>query len=232
MTHDQTDPHILKLLEAILPHVAFDGWSETAFRAAVEDTGMDMPAARAMFPRGAVDLAVLFHREGDRAMVAALESSDLTDMRFRDKVAHAVRLRLLAVSDKEAVRRGSALFALPHMSPEGAKLIWGTADTIWSALGDTSDDLNWYTKRATLAAVYGSVVLFWLGDDSWDGQATDDFIDRRIDNVMQFEKLKANVRSNPLFKPLTEAMGALNARVKAPPARPKPDVPGSWTTPR
>jgi ubiquinone biosynthesis protein COQ9 len=49
---------------------------------------------------------------------------------------------------------------------DGAKAIWGTADRIWTALGDTSDDLNWYTKRATLSAVYGSTVLYWLGDDS------------------------------------------------------------------
>ena len=97
-------------------------------------------------------------------------------MRFRDKVAHAVRLRLDAVTDKEAVRRGSALFALPHMAPIGSKLIWGTADAIWTALGDTSDDVNYYTKRATLSAVYGAVVLFWLGDDTDEGQATTDFI--------------------------------------------------------
>ena len=68
------------------------------------------------------------------------------------------------------VRRGTTLFALPHHAAEGAKLIWGTADAIWTALGDTSDDVNWYTKRATLSAVYGSVVLFWLGEtEAGDG---------------------------------------------------------------
>jgi ubiquinone biosynthesis protein COQ9 len=227
----QTDPQLLKVLEAILPHVAFDGWSETAFCAAVDDLGMDRASARAMFPRGAIDLAVLFHQEGDRAMVAALEKADLSEMRFRDMVAHAIRVRLLAVSDKEAVRRGAALFALPHMAPEGSKLIWGTADAIWTALGDTSRDINWYSKRATLSAVYGSVVLFWLGDDSWDGQATDDFIDRRIDNVMQFEKFKASVNNNPLLKPLTSALGQLTSRIKAP-AAPQDDLPGSWVSPK
>lgn len=231
MPTTQTDPQLLEVLEAILPHVAFDGWSETAFRAAIDDLGMDRAAARAMLPRGAVDLAVLFHQEGDRAMVAALAKADLSEMRFRDKVAHAIRLRLLAVSDKEAVRRGSALFALPHMAPEGSKLIWGTADVIWTALGDTSRDINWYTKRATLSAVYGSVVLYWLGDDSWDGQATDDFIDRRIDNVMQFEKLKAGVNNNPLLKPLTGALGRLTSLIKAP-AAPRDDLPGSWVSPK
>lgn len=227
----QTDPRQLELLDAILPHVAFDGWTDDAFRAAVEDSDLTPEEARAACPRGAVDLAILFHTEGDRAMVTALEAADLGDMRFRDRVAHAIRLRLKAVDDKEAVRRGSVLFALPHMAPEGSKLIWGTADAIWTALGDQSDDVNWYTKRATLSAVYASVVLYWLGDDSLDDQATSTFIDRRIDNVMQFEKFKASVNANPFTKPFASVLGQLTSRITAPGAPPT-DLPGSWRTPR
>jgi ubiquinone biosynthesis protein COQ9 len=225
------DPRALALLDAILPHVAFDGWSDGAFVAAADECGLPIAQARSVCPRGAIDLAILFHTQGDAAMVGALSSSDLSDMRFRDKVAHAVQLRLDAVTDKEAVRRGSALFGLPHMVPDGSKLIWGTADAIWTALGDTSDDINWYTKRATLSAVYGSVVLYWLGDDTDDGQATGDFIDRRIENVMQFESFKAAVNKNPLLKPFVGALAQLTSRVKAPSAPPG-DLPGSWRTPQ
>ena len=221
----------IMLLEAILPHVAFDGWNDTAFRAACDDLEISVAEANGICPRGATDLAILFHKQGDVAMVNALAADDLSDLRFRDKVAHAIRLRLEAVDDKEAVRRGTVLFALPHMAPEGSKLIWGTADAIWTVLGDTSEDVNWYTKRATLSAVYGSVVLFWLGDDSIDGQATIDFIDRRIENVMQFETFKAAVNKNPLTKPFAAAFAQLTARVKAPADVPN-DLPGSWKTPQ
>jgi ubiquinone biosynthesis protein COQ9 len=227
-----TNANVVKeMLDAILPHVAFDGWSSEAFDAAVSDAGIEPAAAKLACPRGAVDLAIAFHVAGDGAMAAALADADLSDMRFRDKVAHAIRLRLNAVDDKEAVRRGSTLFTLPHMAPEGAKLIWGTADAIWTALGDTSDDINWYTKRATLSAVYGSVVLYWLGDDSTDGQATDAFIDRRIDNVMQFEKVKAGVNSNPLLKPITGPLGRMLSAVKPPSQTPRDDLPGRWVDP-
>jgi ubiquinone biosynthesis protein COQ9 len=219
------------LLDAILPHVAFDGWSEDGFRAAAGDVDLAVEDAHVLCPRGAVDLAILFHRSGDATMVDALKSADLAGMRFRDKVAHAIGLRLAAVYDKEAVRRGSVLFALPHMAAEGSKLIWGTADAIWTELGDTSEDVNWYTKRATLSAVYASVVLYWLGDDSVDGQATTAFIDRRIDNVMQFETFKSAVSNNPLTKPFVNALGALTGRIKAP-GSPPSDLPGSWMPPR
>lgn len=209
------------LLDAALPHVAFDGWSPATFDAAIAETGIDP----AICPRGAVDLAVAYHLRGDAAMTAAMAAADLSEMRYSEKVAHAIRLRLAAADDKEAVRRGTTLFALPNHAGDGAKLLWGTADAIWNALGDTSDDINWYTKRATLSAVYGSVVLYWLGDDAGD---VDDFIDRRIENVMQFEKLKAQVNKTPLLKPFTGALAAMLGGVKAPRQGPDPDLPGVW----
>lgn len=189
-----------RLLEAALMHVAFDGWTDATFRAAVADSGVDAALAKALYPRGGLDLAIAYHRRGDDLMREALAKADLAAMRFRDRVAHAVRLRIEAVEDREAVRRGTTLFALPLHAAEGARLIWGTADAIWDALGDTSRDLNWYTKRATLSGVYSSTVLYWLGDDSPDHQATWDFLDRRIEDVMRFEKVKAQLRENPLSK--------------------------------
>ncbi|MDP5086292.1 MAG: COQ9 family protein [Yoonia sp.] len=225
------DPVLEELVTAALPHVAFDGWSESTFQAAASDAGIDLQRAKSICPRGATGLAIAYHRRGDAAMVAAIKAADMQGMRFRDKVALAIRLRLSVIDDKEAVRRGTTLFALPHMAADGAKLIWGTADAIWEALGDTSRDANWYTKRLTLSGVYSAVVLYWLGDDSLDGQATDSFIDRRIDNVMQFEKLKAQVRANALLKPLTGPLGRAMAAVKAPSSTIDPDLPGIWRDP-
>ncbi len=231
MMNAPIDPAKNKLLDAILRHVAFDGWAPSAFNAAVTEVGIDPAHAKTLCPRGAVDLAIAYHEQGDAAMVAALKTAELSDMRFRDKVAHAIRLRINAIDDKEAVRRGTALFALPHMAPEGSKLVWQTADHIWEALGDKSRDINWYTKRLTLSGVYASVVLYWLGDDSLDAQATDAFIDRRIDDVMQFEKVKAQVRDNALLKPITGPLGRMLSSVKAPTRIPQVDLPGVWRDP-
>ena len=132
--------------------------------------------------------------------------------------------------DREVVRRAVALFALPHLAPEGARALWNTADAIWTALGDTSEDYNWYTKRATLSGVYSSTVLFWLGDDSAGHQATWEFLDRRIEDVMQFEKLKAGVEKNPLLKPVFAVPTWLLGRVRRPQRGPG-GYPG-WTGPR
>lgn len=214
-----------QLLDAILMHVPFDGWSESSFRAAISDCDLDDGLARAICPRGAVDLALAYHARGDQVMLDRIKSEDMSAMKFREKVAAAVRFRLEAVEDKELVRRGMTLFSLPSHAADGAKAVWGTCDLIWDALGDTSDDVNWYTKRATLSGVYSSTLLFWLGDESPDHQKSWEFLDRRIENVMQFEKLKAQVNGNPLLKPFLAVPNWLAGQVK-PPMKMRADLPG------
>ena len=232
MTRPAADPDADRLLDAILPHVAFDGWSPAAFEAAVRDADMEMAVARAVCPRGASDLAILFHQDGDRRMAEAYAAANTDDMRIRDRIALAIRLRLEATQDKEAVRRGTALFSLPHMAPDGARLIWGTADAMWTALGDPSEDVNWYTKRATLSAVYGAVVLYWLGDDSLDHQSTWDFVDRRIEDVMRIETAKAQIRDNRLLRPFTGPLEHIASMIRPPSRGSAPNLPGSWLSPR
>lgn len=218
------------LLQAALTHVAFDGWTDATFQAAICDADVAPTVARAVCPRGAVDLALAYHAAGDQAMLERLQAEDLSALRFRDRIAAAVRFRLEAVDDKEAVRRGTTLFALPTHAADGAKAIWGTADAIWTALGDTSDDVNWYTKRATLSGVYGATVLYWLGDDSVDHQATWAFLDRRIDNVMQIEKVKAQVRDNPVLSKLMAGPNKLMETIRRP--SDTGGFPGRWSKPR
>ncbi|MDF3349602.1 COQ9 family protein [Sulfitobacter sp. KE34] len=219
-----------QLLDAALMHVPFDGWSPATFNAAIKDSGLDPALARAVCPRGAVDLAVAYHRRGDAKMVDGLAQADLSALRFRDRIAKAVRLRLEA-GDREAIRRGSTLFALPHHAPEGAGLIWETSDKIWTALGDTSEDVNWYSKRATLSGVYSATLLYWLGDASEGHQATWSFLDRRIDDVMQIEKLKSHVRESPTLSRLMAGPNWLLSHIKAPRGQGDPDLPGRWTPP-
>lgn len=213
-----------RLLDAALMHVPFEGWSETTLRAAVDDSGVALGLARALFPRGGVDLALAYHRRGDQIMRDRLASTDLGAMRYRDRVSAAIRFRLEAVDDREAVRRGTTLFALPTHAADGARAIWGTADAIWNALGDTSTDINWYTKRATLSGVYSATVLYWLGDDSPGSAATWDFLDRRIDEVMEIEKLKAKMRDNPISKALLSGPMKLLEKVRMP--KTPHDLPG------
>ena len=228
MAEIETQDVTARLLQAALPHVAFDGWSETTFLAACEDAAVVPELARLACPRGAFDLAVRFHHVGDDAMRNALIKTDLTSMKVRQKITFAVRVRIELIDHKEAVRRAATLMALPQHAGEGAKLIWCTCDQIWTSLEDRSEDVNWYTKRLTLSSVYASTVLYWLGDPSPNHEATWAFLDRRIANVMEFEKFKARVNSNLLAKQLLLGPHWLLSKIKAPRQTPSVDLPGGW----
>jgi ubiquinone biosynthesis protein COQ9 len=145
-----------RLLDAALPHVPFDGWSEATFRAAAAEGGVDPALARAACPRGALDLAVAFHRRGDDAMVAGYA---------RPISLHCASATASPPPSATGWRRWTTArwcAAGPRSSPcrstppTARALVWGTADLIWTALGDTADDLNWYSKRAILSGVYSA----------------------------------------------------------------------------
>ncbi len=184
-----------RLIEAALSHVIFEGKGEKAIAEGARDIGMDPALARVHLPRGGADLAAAFHRKGDAALREWLAAHP-PEGRFRDHISSAVMHRI-GLSNRELARAGAAVLALPQNAALGARLIWETADAVWEGLGDRSEDVNWYSKRATLSAVYGATVLYWLGDDSPDAEDTRRFLDRRIEGVMRFENLKDRVRALP-----------------------------------
>ena len=209
-----------RLIEAALPHVVFDGWSRETLNLAIAETGIEPELARLAFPRGGVDMALAFHRLMDRRLADELARTPLETMRVREKIAYAVRRRLELVAEhREAVRRGGTLLALPPYAAEGAHAVWETADTIWTACGDTSDDYNWYTKRAILASVYSATVLYWLGDESPGFENTWAFLERRIEGVMQFEKTKAAIEASPVARTALWGPMQVLKRIRAPQAR-------------
>lgn len=183
------------LLNAALDHVPFDGMNDRALLAGAADIGMSESLARVHFPQGGAGLAAAYHRCAD-AQLGEWMADEPPQGRFRDRIADAVWHRLSLVQP-ELVRAGAATLALPGNAALGSRLVWETADVIWSGLGDGSEDVNWYTKRATLSAVIAATVLYWLGDQSDRQAETRAFLDRRIDGVMRFEKTKASLRKLP-----------------------------------
>ena len=180
-----------RLVAAMIPHVAFDGWSAASVAAGAADAGIDPDVAGLIFPKGAIEMAVAYTTLANDRLAAALAVAP--PMKIRDRITRAVRVRLeQAEGEREAVRRTVTILAMhPTVS---ARTTWTTADTIWRACGDTATDFNHYTKRLTLGAVYAATLLYWLADESDGRAATWDFLDRRIAGIMGIEKAKAKMR--------------------------------------
>ncbi len=213
----QADPNLLRdaILDAAMPHVPFDGWGKEAAIEGAKDIGLDPSAALRAVPRGAGDMIAWHLRRADRLMAEALVEKDLPSMRIRDRITTAVRLRLEQnAPNKDAIRKAMAFLALPQNAPMAAQALYRTVDEMWFAAGDTATDWNFYSKRAILAGVYSSTVLFWLNDKSEDHEATWAFLDRRIADAMRVPKVTGKL-SSVLGFPLRRAKALREFGVRA-----------------
>ena len=181
------------VLKAALPEIAEKGFSEDVLAHAGKKLGFKPIEVNSAFPHGAASLVEEFSHWADARMGAKLKNSKEKGIRAR--VTAAVRARIEAMAThKEAARRAAAFLALPNHAPLGMKLLYRTVDAMWRAAGDRSTDFSFYTKRATLAGVYGATLLYWLADKSESNKNTWSFLDHRIADVMKFEKFKKSAR--------------------------------------
>jgi ubiquinone biosynthesis protein COQ9 len=184
------------LIEAMLPDVAFDGWSRPALRSAARRIGMPAGEALALFPDGPAGFAACFSRWADRAMLDRLETLPLDRLRVPERIALAINIRLEVVERwREAVRRALAVVALPQHAPLALRLLYETVDGIWYAAGDNATDFSFYTKRATLAGVYAATLLYWLEDRSPGFANTRAFLERRLADVARLGAARRRIET-------------------------------------
>ena len=186
-----------KLALAVGENAVFDGWTRAAVDSAAGQLGIDAVQARLAMPKSQAGMIDLYIQEVDRGLEAYFTPERLAKLKIREKIRALVWRRLEIMGPaREAVRRALAILAMPQNIPLALRISWRTADVMWRIAGDTSTDFNHYTKRMTLGAVYGSTLLVWLDDQSEGWTETAAFLDRRIDDVMQFEKFKAQWRGS------------------------------------
>ena len=186
-----------RLALAVGENAVFDGWGAKAVDSAAAQLGIDPLQARLAMPKGQAAMIDLYIQAVDRALEEHFTAQRLAGMKIREKIRALVWKRLEIMGPaREAVRRGLAILAMPQNVPLALRISWRTADLIWRIAGDTSTDFNHYTKRMTLGAVYGSTLVAWLDDQTEGWAATGAFLDRRIDDVMKFEKWKAGWRGS------------------------------------
>lgn len=179
-------------IEAMLPHVSFDGWTYRALRRGLRDIGVPEADAELLFPGGGTDMIEHFCDHADRLMEQDAEALEEKRVSRRVKAVIAARFARNR-PHKEAVRRASAILLLPRNARLAATCTARTVDAIWHAAGDRSADFSWYTKRAILTAVYGAALLFWLRDMSEEDTATLAFVDRRLGDVGRLGSLRARL---------------------------------------
>ena len=216
--HNTTDPTAAAILNATLLHVPFDGWSGAALASGAADAGVDQHMVSDLFPRGAIDAIALHSRLADAEMVATFNAMPEKPQKIHLAIRALILIRLeLAQQNKDAVRRALAMLALPAYAKLSARLLYETVDAMWRAAGQTDTGFSFYTKRATLAAVYSATLLAWLSDNSGDMSKTSAFLDRRLANVASIPKATAPLRGvkvagEQIARTILKSIGRRHAR--------------------
>lgn len=183
------------LLLAALPHVAFDGWNAAALRAGAAASGIPPEDVIRLFPGGAGEAVRLFSTRADRLMTEHMAAAALDGLGVSARVTMGVRRRIEVLEpNREAARRAAGFFAMPHNTALGVGCLSRTVNAIWRAAGDRSSDFSYYTKRATLAGVYGATLLYWLDDASEGSAQSWAFLDRRIHDTARIHRLRGRLQ--------------------------------------
>ncbi|HEY3778988.1 MAG TPA: COQ9 family protein [Rhizomicrobium sp.] len=211
------------ILFAALPHVPFDGFTDRVLKRAAGEASVSESEIPRLFPDGPLGLVEAFSEYADSEMTRLLAKTKLANLKIRERIALAVKTRLAVLREhKEAARRAAAFLTLPPHAATGMKLLYRTVDAIWRGIGDISTDFSFYTKRATLAGVYSTTLMRWFSDTSEDEELTDAFLHHRIDDIMRFEKFKAQLRERVSGLPsVSEILSRAQRRPAADRSRPK-----------
>jgi len=202
---DWADEAEQRVLDAALALAETMPWNATLVSRAAERAGLSPADADLLLPDGAADLAALLSRRHDRLALARLAALDGSALKIRERIRVGVQTRLdTAMADEAAVRRASLFLARPDHMALAATLAWETADGLWRWAGDTATDENHYSKRAILAGILASTLGVRLAAGS---ERAAEYLAARIDNVMAFEKWKAQAPN--VAEALTQAAGWL-----------------------
>jgi len=183
------------LLDQALKLTPVHGWTRHMTVLAGQAVGMSAGETELLLPHGAADLAALLSRRHDARALATLDGVHASNLKIRERVRRAVEARLdAAAPDETALRRWMGFLALPQNLGLGSRLAWESADHLWRWAGDTATDENHYSKRAILAGILTAATALRLTQGRDEAMA---FVDRRIDDVMRFEKWKATTDFRP-----------------------------------
>ncbi|WP_091735314.1 COQ9 family protein [Phenylobacterium immobile] len=199
--------------QAVLDHALrlapAHGWSWPMARAAGAAAGLSEGETDLLLPQGPKDLAALACRRHDQQCLAALSDVEPMSLKVRERIARGLEARLaVALAGAAAERRLAGFLALPQNLPLAGRLAWASADSLWRWAGDTATDENHYTKRAILSGVLATALAIGLSEGQ-DGAFA--YVQRRIDDVMAFERWKATTAFRPqaALTGLASALGRL-----------------------
>ncbi|WCR58095.1 COQ9 family protein [Wolbachia endosymbiont of Ctenocephalides felis wCfeJ] len=187
---------IKSVVDELIRIIPFEGISDETLLKVCTD--LNLANSFCKFQNGIYSALEYIAEDLNSSMATKLRNSNLEDMKVRERVKLAVQIRLSNYAKlpnyREFLKNVLLFSILPKNTYFSSKLLYRTVSAIWYGIYDQSTDFNYYTKRAILAGVYLSTMLFFINDYSEGFADTLSFLDRRINNVMAFQRFKTHLK--------------------------------------
>ena len=188
-----------KLVLGMLLNIPFDGLQWEALYRAAEDlkiyknplTNENKIELKNFFENDLVNTIKVFNDYLDDKMEDSFSKTKKNKQRMPEKIKSLILNRISASLDfKDGIVSSLGFMSLPQNSKPSLKMLYNTCDRIWRVSGDQSTDFSFYTKRLILSGVYSSTLMYWIQDDTGDLKNTEDFLNRRLEDVSKIGKAK------------------------------------------
>jgi len=141
------------------------------------------------------DLVEYFMRDANAKMSVYMnEKSKKGDLQGIRLLIDGLKYRLgLVIPYASKWDQALAQGALPQNAMRSWKNLLDLSSEAWHGIGDTSTDINWYTKRLLIATVYKSAEIYMLQDQSQDKIDTMNFLERRLQDFQTLGSVRNTV---------------------------------------
>ncbi|KAK0750427.1 COQ9-domain-containing protein, partial [Schizothecium vesticola] len=182
------------LLSHAYAHVPASGFTPTALALGARSAGL-LDISATILPRGVFSL-ILFHLVTQRGALAS-RAAAIPAGPVAERVEALTWARLQGNQDAGVVgglQEALAIMAQPSCVPASVAELAKLSDEIWYLAGDVAVDPSWYTKRASLAAIYAAAELFMTNDKSEGFRETREFLRRRLAEAGEIGDVTRSVR--------------------------------------
>ena len=184
----------IKLMRRMLNHVPDLGWTWDALnRAALSSKKTKNPTEeelQTLFDKKISNIIGIFNEQLDEEMYEIFNAKDNKNLGVTETIRALVLCRLKASQNYRSIVKTSLFFmAQPRNAYDALTQVMKTSGKIWKLAGDSSSGRTFYSKRLILAGVYSSTLAYWLTDETRSVDESEDFLDRRLENVKNIGKI-------------------------------------------
>lgn len=205
-SRDEEEEIKTQILDAGLQHVQSLGWSRAALQAGAKQLGYP-PTSSSVVPHADIGLVLHQYRTAnhrlEQEMQKQVEASRAQSQPIKvgpflkQNIVNRLRMNIPYMNKwPEAL----AIRAHPMNAPESLCLALELVDGLWHFAGDKATDVNWYTKRLSLLAIYKSTEVAMMQDKSEDYNDTWKFLERRFEDHFNLVSLINNCSSGDIEK--------------------------------